>query len=71
MNVVCANTSKRLPRRMTRKTGTHIGLTIWLLPNGPPVKTGLVSISKATMLDKLVLLAKPGSWNSLVSQSGT
>lgn len=46
---------------------THIGITIWLLPNGPPTRTGLIGIHKATMLDKLRLLATPGSWNSLVS----
>lgn len=48
-------------------TGTHIGLTIYLLPNGPPAKRGLVGIHKATALDKFALLAKPASWNSLVS----
>ncbi|CBQ67608.1 conserved hypothetical protein [Sporisorium reilianum SRZ2] len=45
---------------------THIGLTIYLLPNGPPVKTGLVSIHKATAWHKFALLAQPGSWNSLL-----
>lgn len=45
---------------------THIGITIWLLPNGPPTRTGLIGIHKATMLDKLRLLATPGSWNSLL-----
>lgn len=45
---------------------THIGLTVYLLPNGPPVKTGLVSVHKATVLDKFALLAKPDSWNSLL-----
>lgn len=47
-------------------TGTHIGLTIALLPNGPPKRSGLVGVHKATLVDKLILLAKPGSWNSLV-----
>ncbi|SPO19855.1 uncharacterized protein UTRI_00252_B [Ustilago trichophora] len=45
---------------------THIGLTIWLLPNGPPTRTGLVSINKATMVDKFALLANPANWNSLL-----
>ncbi|PWZ02806.1 hypothetical protein BCV70DRAFT_197068 [Testicularia cyperi] len=45
---------------------THIGLTIALLPNGPPHQSGLVAIRKATFTDKLALLAKPASWNSLL-----
>lgn len=45
---------------------THIGITIALLPNGPPTRTGLVAVSKAGLWDKFGLLARPGSWNSLV-----
>ncbi|ETS63469.1 hypothetical protein PaG_01754 [Moesziomyces aphidis] len=45
---------------------THIGLTIWLLPNGPPTRTGLVGVHKATAVDKFRLLANPASWNSLL-----
>ncbi|EST09835.1 hypothetical protein PSEUBRA_000224 [Kalmanozyma brasiliensis GHG001] len=45
---------------------THIGLTIALLPNGPPKRSGLVGMHKAGTLDKFVLLAQPGSWNSLL-----
>lgn len=47
-------------------TGTHIGLTIWLLPNGPARRSGLVGMHKANVWDKFLLLAQPGSWNSLL-----
>lgn len=46
---------------------THIGLTLWLLPNGPAKRSGLVGMQKAGAADKLALLANPNNWNSLVS----
>ncbi|SNX81520.1 uncharacterized protein MEPE_00225 [Melanopsichium pennsylvanicum] len=45
---------------------THIGLTLYLLPNGPPTKTGLVTVKKAGVMDKFGLLANPYNWNSLL-----
>ncbi|KAJ1030847.1 hypothetical protein NDA18_002076 [Ustilago nuda] len=45
---------------------THIGLTLWLLPNGPAKRSGLVGMQKAGVMDKVALLAKPASWNSLL-----
>lgn len=48
---------------------THIGLTLWLLPNGPAKRSGLIGMQKAGVMDKVALLAKPASWNSLVSAS--
>lgn len=46
---------------------THIGLTLWLLPNGPAKRSGLVAMQKAGVIDKFTLLANPNNWNSLVS----
>ncbi|EPQ32253.1 uncharacterized protein PFL1_00450 [Pseudozyma flocculosa PF-1] len=45
---------------------SHILLTLYLLPNGPPSPRILLLSSKATWHDKLVLLAQPSSWNSLL-----
>lgn len=48
---------------------THIGITLWLLPNGPPQREGLVGVRKAGVAHKFALLAQVDSWNSLVSRS--
>ncbi|PWN54237.1 hypothetical protein IE53DRAFT_337431 [Violaceomyces palustris] len=45
---------------------THILLTLYLLPNGPPHGGLLTSHQPATVLDKLKLLLVPSNWNALL-----
>ena len=53
--------------RVFSEIGTHILITILLLPNGPPKRDGLLTRKPASFVDKLGLLSEPNNWNSLVS----